>query len=63
MIWLARNSGPSQARNALVLGHFLFFVLDAIEDVRANLAGTLPPTKRWISVVLWLNLFKLMSKA
>jgi hypothetical protein len=35
MTWLARNSGPSQARNALVAGLTLFFLLEVVEYVRA----------------------------
>ena len=51
LTWLARSSGPSTARNAIAVGLSLFFVLEAIEDVRAMLAGILNPTA-WISVAL-----------
>jgi hypothetical protein len=49
--WMARNSGPSEARNALVVGLSLFLALTAIEDIRAILTGILNPIA-WIPVIL-----------
>jgi hypothetical protein len=62
MTWLARNSGPSTARNALVVGLSLFFVLEAVEDIRAIVAGILNPIG-WISVVLSIILVILITIA
>jgi hypothetical protein len=62
MAWLARNSGPSQARNALVLGLTLIFLLEGIEYVRAILSGTLQPIG-WIFAGMWLILFVFMGLA
>jgi hypothetical protein len=63
MIFLARNSGPSQARNALVAGLSLFFLLAAITDARAILAGTLAPSGWFSGVGLWLLFFILIVLA
>ena len=59
LTFLARNSGPSKARTALIVGLSLFFLLEAVEDIRAIMAGTLGPSG-WISgVVPWLIFFLL----
>ncbi len=59
MIFLARNSGPSHARNALVIGLSVFFFLAAIVDARGILAGTLQPSDWFTGVLLWLVFFAL----
>jgi hypothetical protein len=62
MTWLARNSGPSPARNALVLGLTLIFLLEGIEYVRAILTGSLQAVG-WLSAGMWLILFVFMAFA
>jgi len=62
MTWLARNSGPSQARNALVLGLTLLFLLETAEYVRAILTGSLQIIG-WISAGMWFFLFVFMALA
>jgi len=62
MTWLARNSGPSQARNALVLGLTLLFLLETAEYVRAILTGSLQ-IMGWISAGMWFFLFVFMALA
>lgn len=59
MIFLARNSGPSEARNALVIGFTVFLLLAAIVDARAVIAGTMPPSGWVYGVGLWLVFFVL----
>ncbi|NLF00250.1 MAG: hypothetical protein GX601_04660 [Anaerolineales bacterium] len=49
--WLARNSGPSVARRALVMGQVAFMALLALEDLRAVLAGVVN-TAAWGTVIL-----------
>jgi len=59
MAWLARNSAPSQARNALVIGFSVFTFLAAIVDTRGILAGTVPQSGWFTGVLLWLGFFAL----
>ncbi len=54
MAWLARNSGPSGARNALVTGFAVFFFLEAVVDFRAILNGTYGPEAWFTGVIPWL---------
>jgi hypothetical protein len=62
MTWLARNAGPSQARNALTLGLTLLFLLEGIEYLRGIFTGSLGLIG-WISVGMWLLLFVFMALA
>jgi hypothetical protein len=62
MAWFARSSGPSQARNALVWGFILFFMLTSIEYLRALLAGTLQPIG-WLAAGMWILLLIFMGLA
>jgi hypothetical protein len=59
MTWLARNSGPSQARNALVAGLSLFFLLEAVVDFRAIINGTYGQEAWFTGVIPWLIFFAL----
>jgi hypothetical protein len=59
MTFLARNSGPSQARNALVVGLSLFFFLEAVVDLRAIMNGTYGPEAWFTGVIPWLVLLVL----
>ncbi len=56
MTWLARNSGPSDARNALALGITLVYLLEGVEYVRAVLTGSLQAIG-WLFAGMWLILF------
>jgi hypothetical protein len=60
MAWFSRNSAPSQARNALVLGFTVFFFLTSIEYIRAILVGALQPIG-WIAAGMWILLFVFMA--
>jgi hypothetical protein len=62
MAWLARNSGPSQARNALTLGLTLVFLLESVEYIRAILAGSLQAIG-WVFAGMWILLFVFMALA
>ena len=63
MAWLSRNSEPSQARNPLVVGLSLYFLLQAVNDARSIVAGITAPSS-WISGVgLWLVFFILTALA
>ena len=62
MAWFSRNSGPSQARNALVLGFTVFFFLTSIEYIRAIFIGALRPIG-WIAAGMWILLFVFMALA
>jgi len=62
MAWLARNSGPSQARNAQVLGLTLFFLLTSVEYIRAILVSSLQSIG-WIFAGMWILLFVFMALA
>ena len=62
MTWLARNSDPSQTRNALTLGLTLFFLLSGIEYIRAILTGSLQAIG-WLFAGAWLILFVFMALA
>ncbi len=62
MAWFARNSSPSQARNALVLGFSLLYLLTSIEYVRSIMVGSLQ-FMGWIMAGLWLLLFVFMALA
>ena len=53
MIFLARNAGPSQARNAMVAGLSLFFFLAVIVEVRAIMAGTYGAESWFTGVLPW----------
>ena len=44
--WAARNTGPSRARNAILLGNTVGFGLSAILEVIAALSGG--PTLSWL---------------
>ena len=56
MTWFARNSGPSQARNAMVAGLTLFFLRKVVEYVRAILVSSLQ-SSGWTFAGLWFILF------
>lgn len=62
MAWLARDAGPSQARNALTLGLTLLFLLEGLEYVRAIVTGSLGLVG-WLSGSMWLLLFVFMFLA
>ena len=62
MAWLARDAGPSQARNALTLGLTLLFLLEGLEYVRAIVTGSLGLVG-WLSGGMWLLLFVFMFLA
>ena len=62
MAWFARNSGPSQARNGLVLGFTLFYLLTGIEYIRSIMVGSLQ-FMGWIMAGMWLLLFVFMALA
>ena len=62
MTWLARNAGPSPARNALTLGLTLLFLLEGIEYLRGLFTGSLGWIG-WISSGMWLLLFVFMALA
>jgi hypothetical protein len=59
MVWLARKSAPSQARNALIIGLAVFFLLEAIVDLRGIMAGTVGPDGWYTGVLPWLVFFAL----
>lgn len=61
--FLARNSGPSQARNALVAGLSVFFLLEAIVDLRAIMNGTYGAEAWFTGVIPWLIFLILMILA
>jgi len=62
MAWLARNAGPSDARNALTLGLTLLFLLETMEYLRAIVTGALGLVG-WLSGGMWLLLFVFMFLA
>jgi hypothetical protein len=62
MAWLSRNSVPSQARNGLVLGLTLLYLLTGIEYVRSIMVGSLQ-FMGWIMAGMWLLLFVFMALA
>ena len=62
MTWLARDAGPSQARNALTLGLTLLFLLEGIEYLRGIFTGSLG-LMGWIVGGMWLILFVFMALA
>ena len=62
MTWLARNSEPSTARNALALGLTLVFLLEGVEYVRAALTGSLQAIG-WLLAGMWILLFVFMGLA
>jgi hypothetical protein len=49
MTWLARNSDPSAARNALLVGVVLWLLIDAVKEVWAVLTG-LVGSDGWVMV-------------
>lgn len=53
--WMARESGPSQARKAIVLGLFIGNILAALVGIYNGLAGGFG-TVIWVSVIIWLLL-------
>ncbi|NCF66730.1 MAG: hypothetical protein GWP61_12200 [Chloroflexi bacterium] len=53
--WIARESGPSQARKAIVLGLFIGNILAALVGIYNGLAGGFG-TVIWVSVIIWLLL-------
>ena len=53
--WMARPSGPSEARQALVLGLFVGNILAALVGIYNGLLGGFG-TMIWVSVVIWLLL-------
>ena len=59
MTWLARNSDPSQARNALVAGLSIVYILEAIVDLRAIMNGTYGADAWFTGVIPWLVLLTL----
>jgi len=54
MAFLARNSGPSKARTALIVGFCIFFFLEAVVDFRAILTGTYGLEAWFTGVIPWL---------
>jgi hypothetical protein len=61
MTWMARNTGPSKARDALVAGLVLFFIAGTAEDVRAVLTGTFNALG-WVSLAV-LTILTLLNGA
>ena len=53
--WMARESGPSAARKAIVLGLFVGNILAALVGIYNGLLGGFG-TVIWISVIIWLLL-------
>jgi hypothetical protein len=53
--WMARESGPSAARKAIVLGLFVGNILAALVGIYNGLLGGFG-TVIWVSVVIWLLL-------
>jgi hypothetical protein len=51
MMWLARNSGPSSARTALLAGLVLWLIIDAVKEAWAALTG-LVGASAWVTVVV-----------
>jgi len=56
LAWLARNSGPSEARNAITLGLTLLFLLETVEYLRGIFTGSLGSIA-WIAAMMWFLLF------
>lgn len=54
MTWLARNAGPSKARDAITAGLAFFFLVEAIVDLRAILNGTYGNDAWFTGVIPWL---------
>ena len=61
--FLARNAGPSQARTAVVAGLALFFLLEAVVDIRGIMSGVMGPSGWFSGVALWLIFFILTAIA
>ena len=61
--FLARNAGPSPARNAVVVGLALFFLLEAIVDIRGIMSGVAGPELWFTGVLLWMIFFALVAIA
>lgn len=53
--WMARESGPSAARKAIVLGLFTGNILAALVGIYNGLLGGFG-TVIWVSVIIWLLL-------
>ena len=53
--WMARESGPSAARKAIVLGLFIGNILAALVAIYYGLTGGFS-TVIWVSVAIWLLL-------
>ena len=63
LAFLARNAGPSPARNAVVVSLALFFLLEAIVDIRGIISGVMGPEGWFTGVFLWLVFFALVAIA
>ena len=53
--WFARNSGPSEARRALILGGFVYDGIGFVVALVAVLSGAMNPLG-WLAVILYLLL-------
>ena len=59
MTWRARNSGPSSARFALIVGLSLFFLVSGIVDAVDAMAGRFESNFSWFSAAIWFMFFLL----